>query len=196
MKRLSAVLTISLAAALALGCPRRPEGFIPLETGRVRVYDIDYSNVLGSVQHGEAVVRTEEKETIGQHEYFRIVTTIKGIPGSRPEVGHQRVAADGLHKVRYEGDRPVDYLDIPWPLEVGQAWLVDAGGLDMSCRADAREPVVLSKKTYDTYKISCYGTRDGVQLKNQAYLAEGVGPVKTVLELGSITLEMRLREVR
>lgn len=197
MKRLSAVLMISFAAALALGCPRRPEGFIPLETGRVRVYDVEYSNVLGEVQRAETVVRTEGKEKIGQYEYFKVVTTTQGIPGSGTDVAYHRVAADGLHKVRYEGDRPVDYLDIPWPLEVGQAWLVDAGGLDMSCRADAREPVVLPEKTYDnTYKISCYGTRDGLQFKNQAYLAEGVGPVKTVLDLGSITLEMRLREMR
>jgi hypothetical protein len=197
MKRLSAHLAVLLAATLALGCSRRPEGFIPLATGLTRTYDIEYSNVLGGVQHGEAVVRVEEKKTIGQHEYFRVVTAIKGIPGRQPEVAYQRLAADGLHKLRYDGDRPVDYLDVPWPLKVGQAWLVDAAGLEMSCRVDGRAAAVLPEKTYDdTYKISCYGTRDGLQFKNQSYLAEGVGTVRTVLDLGSIAMEMRLREVR
>ena len=197
MKRLCAHLAIPLAAALALGCQRPSKGFIPLETGRTSVYDVEFSNVLGGVQRAEAVLRVEEEKKIGSHEYFRVVKAIKGIPGKEPEVSYQRIAADGLHEMHYDGNRPVDYLLIPWPLKVGQAWLVDAAGIEMTCRVDARGPAVLPEKTYDdTYKISCYGTRNGIGFKNQTYFAEGVGAVRTVQETGSMTLELRLREVR
>jgi hypothetical protein len=195
MKRLSAHLAIPLVAALALGCQERPQGFMPLETGRTSVYDVEYSNVVGRVQNAEAVVRIEGKRKIGEHEYFRVVVVIKGIPGHEPDVYYQRFAADGLHELRYVGDRPVDYLQTPWPLEIGRAWLVNAAGLEMTCRVDARGPAILPEKTYDdAYKISCYGARTGSRFKNETYLVEGVGPVRTVQELGDLTVEMRLRE--
>jgi hypothetical protein len=195
MKRPSAYLGISLVAALALGCQERPQGFMPLETGRTTVYDVEYSNVIGRVQKAEAVVRIEEKKKIGEHEYFRVVGEIKGIAGHEPDVYYQRFAADGLHELRFVGGRPVDYLQTPWPLEVGRAWLVNAAGFETTCRVDARGPAILPEKTYDdAYKISCYGARTGSRFKNETYLVDGVGAVRTIEELGDLTIEMRLRE--
>lgn len=170
---------------------------MPLKAGRRTVYDLEYSTVLGGVQRAEAVQRVEGRTTIGGHEYFRVVVAIKGIPGHEPEVYYQRFAADGLHELRYVADRPVDYLYIPWPLKVGQAWLVDAAGIEMTCRVEARAPAVLPEKTYeDAWKISCYGLRTGSRFKNETYLVEGVGPVRVVQETGALTMEMRLRVAR
>ena len=195
MKRLSAHLALPLAAALALACKEGPKGFMPLETGRKAVYEVEYANVLGAVQHAEAVQRVEEKTKIGGHEYFRVVIAIKGIPGHEPDVFYQRFAADGLHELRYVGDRPVDYLAVPWPLRVGKAWLVNEAGTEMTCRVEARAPAVLPEKTYENaWRISCYGLRTGARFKNQTYLVEGVGPVRVIQEFGSLKIEMRLRE--
>ena len=195
MKRLSAYLALPLAAALAVGCKEAPKGFIPLETGRKIVYEVEYSDVLGAAQHAESVERVEEKVKIGGQEYFRVVMAMKGIPGHATETYYQRLAADGLHELRYVGGQPVDSLSIPWPLKVGKAWLVNEGGAEMTCRVEDRAPAVLPEKTYDdAWKISCYGLRTGDRLKSETYLVEGVGEVKIVQNLGLLRIEMRLRE--
>jgi hypothetical protein len=196
MKRLSGHLALPLVAALAVACKASPKGFMPLETGRKTVFEVEYADVLGAVQHAEAVQRVEEKTKIGGHEYFRVVIAIKGIPGHEPDVFYQRFADDGLHELRYVGDKPVDYLAVPWPLRVGKAWLVNAPELETTCRVEARAPAVLPEKTYDdAWRISCYGLRAGSRFKNQTYLVEGVGPVRVVQEAGAFKIEMRLRDV-
>lgn len=195
MRRLSASIALLVAASLAPGCRGNSKGFMPLETGRKTVYEVEYSTGLGGVQRAEAVMRIDETKTIDGKEYFRVVTAITGVPGHEPEVYYQRFAADGLHELHYVGGRPVDYLQTPWPLEVGQAWLVNAAGIEMTCRVDARTPAILPEKTYDdAYKISCYGSRNGHRFKDQTYLVEGVGRVRTVQEAGALTMELRLKE--
>lgn len=168
---------------------------MPLETGREAVYEVEYADVLGAVRRAESVERVEEKVKIGGQEYFRVVMAMKGIPGHATDTYYQRFAADGLHELRYVDGRPVDYLSIPWPLKVGQAWLVNDGGTEMTCRAEDRAPAVLPEKTYENaWRISCYGLRTGTRLKEQKYLVEGVGPVRIVQEFGSLKIERRLRE--
>ncbi|HEX6901942.1 MAG TPA: hypothetical protein VF789_19630 [Thermoanaerobaculia bacterium] len=193
MKRLSAYLALPLAAVLAVGCKAGPKGFMPLETGHKVVYEVEYAGLLGAVQRAEAVQRVEEKTRIGGHEYFRIVTAIKGIPGHVTDTYYQRFAADGLHEVRYVDGRPVDYLSIPWPLKVGKAWLYNDGLTEMTCRVEERASAVLPERTYeDAWKISCYSVGSG--FKEQTYLVEGVGEVRILQDFGSLKIEMRLRE--
>jgi hypothetical protein len=195
MKRLSAHLALPLAVALVVACEEGPKGFMPLETGRKAVYEVEYSDVLGAVQHAESIERVEEKVKIGGQEYFRIVMAMKGIPGHATDTYYQRFAADGLHELRYVDGRPVEALSIPWPLKVGKAWLVNEGGAEMTCRVEDRAPAVLPEKTYDeAWRISCYGLRMGDRFKEETYLVEGVGSVRIVQEFGSLKIEMRLRE--
>ncbi|HSG41033.1 MAG TPA: hypothetical protein VLE27_15455 [Thermoanaerobaculia bacterium] len=193
MRRLPA--SIVLAASLALACREDPQGFMPLKVGQKTVYEVEYSINRASVQRAEAVMRIDETRTIDGNKYFRVVTVVTGVPGHEPEVYYRRFAADGLHEVHYVGDTPVDFLQTPWPLEVGQAWQVNAAGIEMTCRVDVRMPAVLPEKTYDdSYKISCYGTHEGRRFKNQTYLVAGVGPVRIVQEAGEFKMELRLKE--
>lgn len=197
MKRLPGYLALLLAAALALACQKDSKGFMPLETGRRIVYDVEYSNVLGDVQRAEAVMRFDETKTIGGKEYVRVVMAITGIPGHETDIYYQRFASDGLHELRYVGGRAVDFLYTPWPLKVGQAWLINGANIEVTCRVDARAPAILPEKTYDdAWKYSCYGARANSHYKSETYLVEGVGPVRIVQEMRDFTVEMRLREVR
>ncbi|HEX9940449.1 MAG TPA: hypothetical protein VGG03_00420 [Thermoanaerobaculia bacterium] len=194
--RRSRCLALWIAALIALGCRREPQGFVPLEVGRRAVYDVEYVTGIGDVQRAQAILRIDGKKEIGGKEYFRVVTVITGIPGYPPETVYQRMAGDGLHEVRYAGDRPVEYLALPVPPEIGKTWAVDGGEIEMTCRVEAREPAILPEVTYeDAYRVSCSGTRSGVYFTNQTYMVAGLGPVKTVQEAGAVKMEMRLREV-
>ncbi|HEV2852562.1 MAG TPA: hypothetical protein VHC97_07135 [Thermoanaerobaculia bacterium] len=187
---------ISLALALGLGCRGTPGGFVPLENGLKLVYDVDYVTGLGNVQSAEAIQRIDGKKTISGNEYFRVVLVVKGMPGWEPEVLYQRMAADGLHEVRYVGGKPVEYLAVPVPLTVGRTWRIDTSEININCRVDAHEPAILPEKTYeDAYRYSCSGTRGPLYFKNYTYMVQGVGVVKLVQESGALKMEMRLREV-
>lgn len=169
---------------------------MPLKVGQKLVYEVDYSDGLGGVQRAEAVMRFDEKKTIGGKEYVRVSMAITGVPGHQTDIYYQRFESDGLHELRYVGDRPVDYLFIPWPLKVGQAWLVSGGNIDITCRVEARAPAVLPEKTYDdAWRYSCYGSRTDSRYKYEAYLVEGLGPVRMVHKMGDFTMELRLKEV-
>jgi hypothetical protein len=184
-----------IAALIAFGCRGTPEGFVPLEDGLKLVYDVEYVTGFGNVQRAEAIQRVDGKRNIGGKEYFRVLLVVKGMPGWEPEVVYQRVAADGLHEVRFVDGKPLEYLLLPVPLKVGQAWQTDMAKIDVSCRVDAHEPAILPEKTYeDAYKVSCSGNRGPLYFKNYTYWAEGVGTVKLVQEAGAQRMEMRLRE--
>jgi hypothetical protein len=183
-------------ASLAPGCRENQKGFMPLETGWKAVYEVEYSTGLGGVQRAGAVMRFDETKTIGGKEYVRVSMAITGVPGHQTDIYYQRFESDGLHELRYIGDRPVDYLFTPWPLKVGQAWLINGAGMELTCRVDAHEPAVLPEKTYDdAWKYSCYGTQAKSRYKYEAYLVEGLGPVRMVHNMGDFTMELRLKEV-
>ena len=185
-----------IAALTAFGCRGTPEGFVPLENGLKLVYDVDYVTGLGNVQHAEAIQRIDGKKNIGGKDYFRVLLVVKGMPGWEPEVTYQRMAEDGLHEIRYVEGKPVEHVELPVPLKVGQTWQIDMAQIDVSCRVDAREPAILPEKTYeDAYKVSCSGNRGPLYFKKYTYWVEGVGWVKLMQEAGALRMEMRLRDV-
>lgn len=185
-----------IAGLIALGCRGTPQGFVPLEDGMKLVYDVEYVTGLASVQRAEAIQRVDGTKNINGNEYFRVVLVVKGMPGWKPEVLYQRMAADGLREILYVDGKPVEYLLLPVPLKVGQTWQVDAPKMNFACRAEAHEPAILPEKTYeDAYRVACSGSRGPLFFKNYTYWANGVGTVKLVQEAGAIKMEMRLREV-
>jgi hypothetical protein len=185
-----------IASSFVLGCQAAPQDFIPLEMGRTAVYDVEYVTGLGDVQRAQAIVRIDAKKQIGGHEYVRVVQVVTGIPGYEPQILYQRMAADGLHEVRYVEGRPVEYLSLPLPLTVGRQWTFEVAGSRIACRVEAQEPAVLPEKTYnDAYKIACSGTQTGVYSSSRAYMVQGLGEVKLIQEVGTTKMEMRLREV-
>lgn len=189
-------MVVWMAVSVALGCRGTPPELVPLENGRKVVYDVEYVTGLGNVQHAEAIQRIDGTKKIGGADYFRVVTAFTGVPGWEPEIVYQRLAADGVHEVRYLGGKPAEYLYLPIPPAVGKTWTIAAGSVDAVCRIEAHEPAILPEKTYeDAWKVPCSGSRGGVYFKSYAYMVQGLGAVRIVQEAGGIRMELRLREV-
>jgi hypothetical protein len=185
---------MALGALIVLSCGKPVDEFVPLKVGNEVVYDVEYLVRFGSLQRAEAVLRTEGKQTIGNHEYYKTALVVQGIPGVEPQISYLRAERDGLHGLRYINNSPFEYLALPSPVEVGNSWSMKTPESDMHCQVESKEPAILPAKTYDdAYKISCHGTVNGINYVFYSYQVRGIGVVKSVEKIGDVTLEMRLK---
>ena len=145
---------------LPLGCskPIAEEYFAAPRDGARREYALEYSAPLLGVQKGRVASRIDGTERINGKPYFKEVAVFSGIPGMPAQIRYVRNDRDGIHVIEGNDNTKTEYLEIPFPVKVGNTWIVKKPKGEIHYRAEAIETLQLFDRKYDRcLKISYSG---------------------------------------
>ncbi len=180
-----------------IACSRsNEEGYFPHPRDGSRwEYKLEYMAPLLGVRSGKMLVRVDGTEPIGDHTYFKYVSVLSGIPGAEPEVWFYRRSPDGILRIDGKHRDGPEYLETPFPLEVGNTWAVNGPERQAEYRVEAIETLELFDKTYDEcLKISYTSTEGLDHFQGTLYLAKGIGLVKETASGVGVTFEVTLEK--
>ena len=150
-------------------------------------YLLKYVTPKGDVIDGRLLVQVEGEETIEGKKYQKNVSTISGIPGSKPQATYTRRTEKGIF--RLEADKQ-DHLVTPFPLSVGNTWKTQSPDGEIQFMAEKIETVkVLNKEYKDALKISFRGEKKSSHIEGYSYFAPGVGELMTNMKVGDAIIE-------
>ena len=133
-------------------------------------------------------VRNDGEEVIRGKAYFKLVTVFAGIPGAESQVNYYRRTDEGIYSISGKHKDQPEYLETPFPLQVGKNWTVKTSDAELTYRVEGVETAELFDKSYDNcLKVSFSGSRNSmgtkVQIEGYSYRAPKVGEVKSVTKL-------------
>jgi hypothetical protein len=176
---------------LASGCskPTGEEYFPELRDGARREYTIEYSALLVGVQKGRLAYRIDGTETINGKTYFKEVAVFSGISGAPAQTRYVRRDKQGTYAIDGDDKTRTEYLETPFPVQVGNSWTVKKPKGESHYRAEAIETLQLFDRKYDRcLKISFSGPEG----EGYSYSAPGIGEVKGVFKGSGVTMEFTL----
>ena len=187
-------LTAAIAICLLLmasGCskPTGEEYYPAPHDGARREYTIDYSALLVGVQKGRLAYRIDGTETINGKTYFKEIAVISGIPGVPAQTRYLRRDNLGMYAIDGDDKTKTEYLETPFPVQVGNSWTVKEPKGERHYRTEAIETLELFDRKYDRcLKVSC-SSPEG---EGYSYIAPGIGEVKGVFSGNGVTIEFTL----
>ena len=194
MARISKTIALMAVVLGVLACSRsNSESYFPLpQDGAHWEYKLDFMTSLG-VQSGKLLVRVDGTKTIGDQKYFKYVAVVSGIPGVEPQVSFYRRSSVGIFTVdgKYQ-DRP-EYLEVPFPVEVGNTWTVNGPEKRTEYHVKAIDTLELYDKKYDECLMIFYTSAQGLtRIQGTQYLAKGIGLVKESGSVDGVKFELTL----
>jgi hypothetical protein len=185
---------LSFIAVGLAACSNPSSDWFPMAEKMQWEYAIEYASRPDKIQTGISTIRIEGSETIDGKKYIKTSRVLTGFPGVEPRINYYRKSSDGLYEIRDSHRDAGEYLLIPFPVEVGNSWHVQAAGLDLMYKAEAIVSVPLPERTYkNCLQLTFKGTADGDQLEGETYQAPGIGTIRQVERYNSGTLEVRLK---
>ncbi|OYV94292.1 MAG: hypothetical protein B7Z73_02880, partial [Planctomycetia bacterium 21-64-5] len=102
---LAACLSVSFAAPPARGKHKPIDGtqYLPLALGRVMKYQVTVEPPVGKPRKATATNRVAERTVLNDKTYFKVTTTITGVPFIPDTLIYYRSTPDGVYQV-LEGD--------------------------------------------------------------------------------------------
>jgi hypothetical protein len=189
-KRLSYMITLVLLALSACSKQQTQEGevYFPKATeGAQWEYLLKYVTPKGDIIDGRLIVQVEGEENIEGKKYQKNISTISGIPGSKPQVTYTRRTEKGIF--RLEGNKQ-DYLVTPFPVSVGNTWKTQSPDGEIQFLAERIEIIKVFNKEYkNALKISFHGEKKSSHIEGYSYFAPGVGELMTNMKVGDAIIE-------
>jgi len=173
-----------------------PSAYGPLAEGMEWTMDAKVTTPEGQV------IDTTAHRTVGASEqrdgktYFRMRTSMEGIPQLKPYETLLRRDETGLYAIDLRDPGLKEALSIAFPLEVGRKWIRDNGKMVVTMEVLAREDLTIHGTTYkDCYKIQA-AAKDG-SYSEVMWQAPGLGSIKSdvVLSVGA-KVSISLREFK
>lgn len=155
--------------------------YLPLAADSRWEYDVTIElPVVGSQQAG-AVTKVEGQVDIGGKTYYKVVTEISGAPVNPKHVAFYRPAAEGVYQI-LEGEKEYgEWLYLPRRLAVGQKWNAETGPSKFNFAVAERRDLDCLGKTYENCLLILIEMQSKFgSMKQEQWLAPGVGPVKQV----------------
>jgi hypothetical protein len=164
----------------------------PLSNGASWHYNIEYMAFGVGVQNGKAVDRIDGTESLGGKTYFKEVVVYSGIPGAEPEITYHRQGPEGVFSIDGKHKDRGEYLEFPFPLNVGKAWTVTSPARTLDYKVESIETLELIDRKYeDCLKLS-FVANDGQ--RGTIWLAKGIGAVKVTITSSGVAMDFLLEK--
>jgi hypothetical protein len=194
VKRIKAASIYCLVAPsmfLPCGCSKPAEpGYFPEDHYGLRLeYALMSSGQLSGVGRGRLVFRVDGQKVINGKTYFKEVVEISGIPGASSVTQYRRWDPQGIHTIEGSDETLTEYLETPFPVNVGDSWTAKRPKGEVQYHADKIEPVQLpDRRLVRCLKLS-YQDRAGTGC---SYYAPGIGQVAGVIQRPGVRVEFVL----
>ncbi len=178
-----------LAVTAALGCavtafgddrtPLDGTRYLPLEQGREMRYKVAVSPALGKSREATATNKVVGRTTLNGKTYYKVTTTIEGVPFFPDTVMYYRPSPEGVYQVLEGDEKSAEWLYLPAKIKIGDRWGAKKPSGDYEFTAVAVEDVETPSGKYARcLKLSVSMKTTFATNKQEQWLAPGVGSVK------------------
>ena len=196
----------AIAAALVIltGCagtlvktPVSDDYYPELKKGQQWEYSLEYTTPSAGLQKGTILVSVDGYEEINNKRYFRAVTSFSGISNLDASLTYYRKSPEGIHKIYGRHINVPEFVEIPFPMAIGQTWTVTDPDGPLEYTAEGLETVKTPYQTYQNcLKVSFRSQDRSAGYEGYSYHAPGVGEVKMVMKLNGSRVEYVLKDYK
>ncbi|HUY92926.1 MAG TPA: hypothetical protein VMV10_29620 [Pirellulales bacterium] len=159
----------------------RPADYLPLSADSRWIYDVTIDLPVVGSQKASAVTKVEGSVEIDGKTYYKVVMQVSGAPVNPKHVAYFRPTAQGVFQILEGEEEHGEWLYLPRRLEIGQKWSAETGESKFEFEVAGRRDVDCLGKTYENcvqIVVEMHGKFGS--MKQEQWLAPGVGPVKQV----------------
>lgn len=159
----------------------RPADYLPLSTESRWEYDVTIDLPVVGSQKASAVTKVDGKVEIDGKTYYKVVTKVAGAPVELEHAAYFRPTAEGVYQILEGEEEHGEWLYLPRRLEIGKKWSAETGKSKFEFEvADRRDMDCLGKTYENCVQILIEMHSKFGSMKQEQWLAPGVGPVKQV----------------
>lgn len=153
--------------------------YLPLRVGREMRYQVTVTPPVGQPRKATATNRTPEQTDLNGKTYFKVTTTITGVPFIPDQLIYYRPAAEGVYQVLGGDEDSPEWLYLPAKIKIGDRWGADTPSGKFRFAAVGVEDVVTPKGKYQKcLKLQVTMKKTLVTNTQYQWLAAGIGVVK------------------
>jgi hypothetical protein len=153
--------------------------YLPLQLGREMRYQVTVKPPLGSARQATATNRMPEKADLNGKTYYKVTTSITGVPFIPDQLLYYRKAPEGVFQVLGGDEESPEWLYLPAKIKIGDRWGADTPSGSFRFTAVGVEDVVTPKGKYpNCLKLQVTIKKTLITNTQQQWLAAGVGQVK------------------
>ncbi|HWB13808.1 MAG TPA: hypothetical protein VG826_31570 [Pirellulales bacterium] len=153
--------------------------YLPLEKGREVRYRVTVTPPLGKAREASATNKVVERTVLNGKTYYKVTTTIEGVPFFPDTLIYYRPSAEGVYQVLEGDEKSPEWLYLPAKIELGDRWGAKKPSGDYEFTAVAVEDVETPGGKYARcLKLSVTMKTKFATNKQEQWLAPGVGVVK------------------
>jgi hypothetical protein len=181
---------IFLIIAMLCSCAQdQGEKYFPVPSqGTQWDYSVEYLTPSGA-QKGNLSIRIEGNELINGKQYYKQLTLIPGEPDAKPQISYNRRTKEGIYKIEGKHKDKPEYLSTPFPISVGSTWTVQTPEGARHYKAESTDTIKIANREYkDCLKVTFIGQKGSMAFNGTSYLAPGIGEVKSILNIGEVTI--------
>lgn len=153
--------------------------YMPLKVGREMRYQVTVTPPLGQPRKATATNRTPEQTDLNGKTYYKVTTTITGVPFIPDQLIYYRSAPEGVYQVLGGDEESPEWLYLPAKIKIGDQWGADTPSGKFRFTAVGMEDVVTPNGKYSKcLKLQVTMKKTLVTNSQQQWLAAGIGVVK------------------
>jgi len=154
---------------------------MPLSLDSRWEYDVTIQLPLGVSQQASAVTEVLGQAEIDGKTYYKAVMQVSGAPVNPKHVAYFRPSSQGIYQILEGEEEHGEWLYLPAKIEVGRKWSADTGKSTFNFEVVALGDVDCLGATYEDCVQLVIDMRSKFgSIKQELWLAPGVGPVKQV----------------
>lgn len=155
--------------------------YMPLSPDSRWEYDVTIELPLGAVQKASAATEVIGLAEIEGKTYYKAVMQVSGAPVNPKHVAYFRPSSQGIYQILEGEEEHGEWLYLPAKLEVGRKWSADTGKSTFNFEVVGRGDVDCLGKSYqDCLQLVIDMRSKFGSIKQELWLAPGIGPVKQV----------------
>lgn len=194
-----AIIASLCIAADAPGKSEKIDGrrYLPLALGRVTEYQVTVEPPLGKPRMAAATNRVAEQTVLAGKTYFKVTTTITGVPFVPDTLIYYRPAAEGIYQILEGDEESREWLYLPASIKIGDCWGTKTPSGDFQFTALGLEDVETPAGKYPRcLKLSVVIKKTIVTNEQTQWLAEGVGSVRQTDSNAFFSATTVLKEIK
>lgn len=155
--------------------------YMPLSADSRWEYDVTIQLPLGVSQQASAATEVLGMAEIEGKTYYKAAMQVSGAPVNPKHVAYFRPSSQGIYQILEGEEEHGEWLYLPAKLEVGRKWSADTGKSTFTFEVFGRGDVDCLGTTYEDCLQLVIDMRSKFgSIKQELWLAPGVGPVKQV----------------
>ena len=171
--------------------------YLPLELGREMRYQVTVTPPLGKARKATATNKAAEQTVLNGKTYFKVTTTITGVPFIPDQLIYYRSAPEGIYQVLEGDEKSPEWLYLPAKIKIGDQWGAKTPSGDFQFTAAGIEDVETPAGKYPRcLKLSVVMKKTIVTNTQTQWLAPGVGSVKQADSNAFFSSATALEEVK